>query len=273
MNPIGNTAYWTAAIRAYETERSDRLFEDPLARALAGEEGLGLLGPAGPQIADVGAYVAIRTKFFDDFLMRASSEGLRQVVIVAAGMDARAFRLLWSPGTTVFELDTPELLAVKNSILASESARPQCRRVCVPVDLLSAWPAELRDQGFKDLEPALWIAEGLFFYLDAPRVRTLVGQLSELARAGSQLCADFVSESFLTSPWMKDSLASLEARGMAWRSGIDEPETMLSEFGWQSEVRQPGEESVGTGRWPYPVVPRSFAQVPHSLLVTAIKKC
>jgi methyltransferase (TIGR00027 family) len=271
VTPVANTARWTAAIRAYETERPDRLFEDPLARALAGEEGLRLLGPTGPKVADVGVYVAIRTKFFDDFIMRASIEGLRQVVLVAAGMDARAFRLAWPSATTVYELDTTELLAVKNDILAGEGALPRCRRVCVPVDLSAAWPVQLRKEGFNDLEPALWIAEGLFFYLDAKAVHRLLGQLSELALAASQLAADFVSESFLTSPWMKDALASLEARGMKWRSGIDHPETMLVEFGWQAEVRQPGEEGVGEGRWPYPVIPRSFAQIPRSLLVTALK--
>jgi methyltransferase (TIGR00027 family) len=273
MNPVAQTARWTAAIRACETDRPDRLFEDPLARALAGEEGFRLLGPTGPQVGDVGVYVAIRTKFFDDFILRAASDGLRQVVMIAAGMDARAFRLSWPAGTTVFEVDTSELLALKNEILAGEGAEPQCRRVCAPADLSGAWAPELRSRGFDDAAPALWIAEGLFFYLNPPLVHALVKQLSGLAALGSRLGADFVSESFLTSPWMQDALASLEARGMAWRSGVDEPETMLAEFGWQAEVRQPGEEGVGLGRWPYPVFPRSFAQVPHSLLVTAVKQC
>jgi len=272
MSPVANTARWTAAIRAYETERPDRLFDDPLARTLAGEEGLHLLGPAGPKLDDVGAYVAIRTKFFDDFLIQASREGLRQVVMLAAGMDTRPFRLSWTDGTTVFEIDTPELMAMKNKILALEGARPRCRRVCVPVDLSAAWPAELRSQGFNALEPAVWIAEGLFFYLDPSVVQTILRQLSGLAKAGSRLGADFVSESFFTSPWMKNALASLEARGMGWHSGMDEPEAVLSGFGWEAEVRQPGEEGAGVGRWPYPVVPRNVAEVPHSFLVTATKR-
>jgi hypothetical protein len=71
---------------------------------------------------------------------------------------------------------------------------------------------------------------------------------------------------------MKNALSSLEARGMSWRSGIDEPEAVLSGFGWEAEVRQPGDEGAGVGRWPYPVVPRNVAQVPHSFLVTA-RKC
>jgi methyltransferase (TIGR00027 family) len=272
MNPVANTARWTAAIRACETERPDRLFEDPLARALAGDEGFRLLGPGGPQVADVGVYVAVRTRFFDDFITRAVSEGLRQVAMVAAGMDARAFRLSWPAGTTIFELDTPESLAVKNDILAREGSPPQCQRICVPVDLSQEWPEELRSRGFNTLEPTLWIAEGLFFYLDLPVVERLLAQISGLAAPGSQFGADFVSASFLTSPWMKGALASLEARGMTWRSGIDEPETMLDDLGWQAEIRQPGEEGVGLGRWPFPVFPRSFTQVPHNLLVTAIRK-
>jgi methyltransferase (TIGR00027 family) len=271
VNPVANTARWTAAIRACETERHDRLFDDPLARALAGDEGFRLLGPTGPEVADVGVYVSIRTKFFDDFIMRASTSGLRQVVLLAAGMDARAFRLAWPSETTVFELDSPELLAAKNGILAREGAQPRCRRVSVPVDLSEVWGGELRNKGFDRLEPALWIAEGLFFYLDPPVVYGLQEELSGLAAPGSRLGADFVSESFLTSPWMRGALASLEARGMKWRSGTDHPEAMLVKFGWQADVRQPGEEGVGEGRWPHPVFPRSFAEVPHSLLVTAVK--
>jgi len=271
VNPVANTARWTAAIRAHETQRPDRLFDDPWASVLAGEEGFSLLGPAGPEVADVGVYVAVRTRFFDDFIVRALRQGLRQVVMVAAGMDARAYRLEWPDGTTLFELDTVESLAVKGEILERAGAKPQCRRICVPVDLSANWAKQLCGAGFDALQPALWIAEGLFFYLELPVVHVLLGQLSKLATTGSQLGADFISESFLTSPWMKGALASLEARGMTWRSGIDEPETLLAELGWRAEVRQPGEEGVGDGRWPYPVFPRSFAQMPRSLLVTAVR--
>lgn len=192
--------------------------------------------------------------------------------MVAAGMDARAFRLSWPPGTTIFELDTAESLAVKDEILAREGIPAQCRRIPVPVDLSAEWAGDLQSQGFHHSEPALWIAEGLFFYLDSPVVESVLAQVSGLAEAGSQLGADFVSASFLISPWMKGALRSLEAQGMSWRSGIDEPEIMLDQFGWRAEVRQPGEEGIGARRWPYPVFPRSFVQFPHNLLVTATRK-
>jgi methyltransferase (TIGR00027 family) len=161
---------------------------------------------------------------------------------------------------------------VKNEILGRERIPAQCRRICVPVDLSAEWADALQAQGFNRSEPALWIAEGLFFYLDAPVVDRVLAQISGLAAAGSQLGADFVSASFLTSPWMKGALSSLEAQGMSWKSGIDEPEAMLDKFGWRAEVRQPGEDGVGVGRWPFPVFPRSFVQVPHNLLVTATRK-
>lgn len=259
-------------MRAAESERPDRLLDDPLAKALAGEQGMRMLGPDRPHLADVGAYIAIRTRFFDDFAMRVASDGTRQVVILAAGMDARAFRLDWPEGTTLFELDRPELLAVKEEILQNEHATPRCKRVVVPADLAEPWTEKLTGAGFAADVPSLWVAEGLFFYLEEALVEQIIAQLSALAAPGSSVAADFVSNSFLTSPWMKPALDGMEARGMGWRSSIDEPETLFASWGWDARVTLPGQEGAGVGRWPYPVMPREMKEVPHSLMLTAARR-
>jgi methyltransferase (TIGR00027 family) len=223
------------------------------------------------QIANVSLYVAIRTRFIDDVALHAVSEGARQAVLLAAGMDARAFRLTWPSGMTVYELDRPELLSLKQEILDRENARPQCRRIPVGVDMEAEWSAALTGAGFDPAQPSLWIAEGFLFYLGEAAVQRILSRVSALASPGSTLAADFISESFLTSPWMKDALAAMEARGTPWRSGTDQPEEMLAALGWQAEVKEPGNTGAGDSRWPYPIMPRDFAFVPRSFLTKALK--
>ena len=133
MDPVGLTSRWVAAARARESERADRLFDDPLAAAFAGPEGFAWLdrlepvtlpGTPGPGLGP-GLYVTVRTRFFDDFLVGASrSIGTRQVVLVAAGMDARAFRLDWSPGTRLYELDRPEVLPLRTPSRITRESNP-----------------------------------------------------------------------------------------------------------------------------------------------------
>jgi len=272
MDPIATTASWTAAIRAAESDRPDRLFSDPFARALAGKEGLQMLSAAGANMANVGVYVAIRTRFFDDFVLSVNRTGVRQVVILAAGMDTRSFRLSWASGTTVYEVDRPELLRTKDEILAEQKAQPQCVRKPIGADLESEWDTSVKEAGFKHDETSLWLLEGLLFYLENPAVHKILAQLSGLAAPGSCLGVDFINESYLTSPWMQEALSALAQRGMAWRSGTDDPEELLAGYGWQADVKQPGEEGPGKDRWPYPVMPRAFPGIPRSFLVTARKK-
>jgi len=272
MDPIAKTASWTAAIRAQESDRPDRLFSDPFARALAGTEGLQILSAANANAANVGVYVAIRTRFFDDFVLSVNQAGIRQVVIVAAGMDTRAYRLSWAAGTIVYEVDRPELLRIKDRILAEQRAQPQCARITIGADLAGEWDTSVKETGFKLDEPSLWLVEGLLFYLENPAVHEILAQLSGLAAPGSHLGVDFISESYLTSPWTQEALSGMAQRGMAWRSGTDDPEELLAGHGWHADVRQPGEEGPGKERWPYPVMPRGFPGIPRSFLVTARKK-
>jgi len=275
MNPVSNTARWVAAVRAEEAGRPDRLFHDPLARALAGEEGFAMreasLAAGGPQ-ADPGPYIVIRTRFFDDFVAGAAAEGVRQFVTVAAGMDARAFRLPWPDGTTLYEVDRPEVLALKGEILARERVEPACVRVPVGGDLEGEWVAPLQEAGFAPGQRSCWLAEGLTPYLTEAAVRGLLSALSSVATAGSRLGIDFVGASFFSSPFTRDSLKMMAERGMGWHFGTDEPEALLDEYGWRAEAIQPGEEGAHFGRWPYPPLPREQKEFPHSFLVTAIRR-
>ena len=231
-----------------------------------------MLNAANACSPNVGVYVAIRTRFFDDFVFSVNQAGIRQAVIVAAGMDTRAFRLCWKAGTTVYEMDQPELLRLKDEILAERRAEPQCVRKTIGIDLEREWDTTLKEAGFTQNEPSVWLLEGLLFYLEDSTVHNILAQLSELAAPGSSLGVDFINESYLTSPWTQEPLSAMAQLGMAWRSGTEDPEALLAGHGWQAEVRQPGEEGLGKERWPYPVMPRGFPGIPRSFLVTARKK-
>lgn len=149
MDSIARTALLTAADRARERRRPDRLLDDALAHVLAGQEGAALLD-AAPGEATTSRVMAIRTRFFDDWLGDVVGQGVRQVVLVAAGMDTRAFRLTWPHGTRLWELDRPELLAAKRELLEGAGARPVCERAEVAVDLGSdPWPEQVRQAGYR----------------------------------------------------------------------------------------------------------------------------
>lgn len=270
MDAVAQTALWTAAARARESTRADRLFEDPWAAVLAGEVGVALL-EAESKEARENPYLAIRTRYYDDWVQAVTERGVRQVVLLGAGMDTRAFRLVWPPEVTLWELDRPGILDLKEQLLQEASAVPQCQRCLVRVDLTgSVWLECLRAAGFHADEPSCWLAEGFFEYLEADEVGRILAATASLAAVGSCLGADFLAQDFLTSPWMASYLSMLEQRGTPWRFGTNEPERLLVSWGWEVEaVREPGEIAGGFGRWPWPVVPRSVPGIPRSFLVTA----
>jgi methyltransferase (TIGR00027 family) len=269
------TARWAAAQRARESQRPDCLFSDLLASPLAGPEGataLELSEKVNPRHVDTAAYIAIRVKFLDDFVVRLASEGIRQVVLLAAGMDARAFRLDWPAETSVYELDHPELLKMKEEILKQERAVARCRRIVLGVDLRQDWAACLEQAGLHPSEPSVWILEGLLYYLPEESVHRVFQQISKLAAKGSGLGADIVSQSTLTSPWMQAALNRMEKSGFAWKFGTDDPEEIFKCYGWEAEVRQLGDQGASFGRWKLPVVPRTQKEVPRKFLVSARRK-
>ncbi len=271
MDAIGATSRWVAAARAVETERADRLFEDPWARRLAGEEGFALLEDfARVTRTTDNSYLAIRTRFLDDFAL-ASMSTLRQVVVLAAGMDARAFRLPWPAGTTLYEVEREQVLAVKEPILRAGMAVPRCDRRLVPIDLADAWESALAAAGFHPDQPALFLVEGIVPYLTADQAESLMQRVGLLAAPESKLGADMIGSSFLESAWTAALRARLEELGIGWHFGTDEPERWLAPFGWATTATLLGEPDANWGRWPYPVLPRSVPGFPKSYLVRATR--
>lgn len=269
MEAVSYTAQWTAAARAVESERADRLFEDPYARTLAGPTGFSLL----ERYAGAGTvpFLAIRTKYIDEQAVNAAAKhSARQVVLVAAGMDTRTWRLDWPEGTVLYELDRPALLEAKHDMLGEEPLPASRERRPLAVDLAGEWTDTLTAAGFNPAEPTVWIMEGLLFFLPEAAVRKLLTTLRAASGAGSVLIGDMAGSASLTNPWAKPFLSALREDGAPWQFGSDEPEAFLHSCGWQTrEVRQPGEDGASFGRWPYPVAPRDQQNVPRSFLFSA----
>lgn len=175
---VGTTATMVAVARALATAEADPLISDPFAGPLVRAVGIdfftgmldGTLEPAVAAEAKTAAepittVMAVRTRFFDDFFDQAAAAGIRQAVILAAGLDSRAYRLAWPPGSAVYEIDQPEVIEFKTSTLAGLGARPTADRRPVAVDLRDDWPDALRRNGFDETKPTAWSAEGLLIYL------------------------------------------------------------------------------------------------------------
>jgi methyltransferase (TIGR00027 family) len=263
---VAGTGLLVAAIRAKESTREDRLFTDPYADRLAGETGRALLEAA---IAGAGerstTQIVVRTRFWDEALLRAAAVA-RQFVILAAGMDARAYRLEWPAGTTVFEIDQPAVIATKNHLLAGDS--PRCRRVAIGVDLADDWPVSLTNAGFDSEAPTVWLIEGLLQYLDERDVRTLFERVNALSAPNSTVCYDVVGKSLLESPTMAPLLKSMAEHGSPWLFGTDEPGELAERHGWTpvvTDIAKPGNE---WNRWFAPQE-ATGADVPRGYFVEA----
>jgi methyltransferase (TIGR00027 family) len=203
---VGTTAVLVAAARAAETERPDPLIRDPFARilvagagdgvwqSLADSDFAGRIAELDPEAAAIfehmGSYQAVRTHFFDEFFAGAAHGGIRQIVILASGLDSRAYRLDWPAGTTVYEIDQPKVLEYKAQTLAAHGAQPTAQRREVPVDLRFDWPKALREKGFDAGQPTAWLAEGLLMYLPADAQDRLFELITELSAPGSRIAAE-----------------------------------------------------------------------------------
>jgi methyltransferase (TIGR00027 family) len=205
---VGQTALGVAMARADETTNELPLFSDPYAQLFldaATERGWRQPPPYMiERIRSIGGYAASRTKWFDEFFIAAGANGIEQAVILAAGLDARAWRLPWVDGSTVYEIDQPKVLAFKAETLRAHDAAPATRYVPVPVDLRQDWPKELVEAGFDPAEPAAWAAEGLLPYLPADGQDLLFERIVELSVSGSRLGVESFSAGFFD----RDYLAS-----------------------------------------------------------------
>lgn len=207
---VGATAVMVAAARAGETERDDAIIRDPWAKVLVEGAGTGVwetildadfnerMAGADPEVAAVlqhmGNYQAVRTHFFDAYFAAAAAAGVRQVVILASGLDSRAYRLDWPAGTTVFEIDQPKVLEYKDCTLKAHGAQPAAALRQLPIDLRNDWPKALREAGFDLSTPTAWLAEGLLMYLPAEAQDRLFENITELSAPGSRIAAEVMGE-------------------------------------------------------------------------------
>jgi methyltransferase (TIGR00027 family) len=193
-----------AAARAMATTSSNPLINDQFAAPLVHAVGIDYftkmaddeLDPrdldddVAKSVRRTANAVAVRTEYFDDFFQSpegAMAAGIRQAVILASGLDSRAYRLPWPSGTTVFEVDQPQVIEFKTATLAGLGARPTAARQAVAIDLRDDWPAALTQAGFDSTAPAAWIAEGLLAYLPAEAQDRLLDQITALSAPGSRL--------------------------------------------------------------------------------------
>jgi len=200
---VGATALGVAAARAVETAGRDPLIHDDFAQTLVSSAGPAWARLADPELAWLDGdehgqrahrlgidYQAVRTHFFDEYFDNAVSAGIRQVVILAAGLDSRAYRLNWPPGTAVHEIDQPKVLEYKTGILERHGAVPTASRRPVPVDLRDDWPAALSATGFDRTQPTAWLAEGLLPYLPSDAQDRLFEMFTALSAPGSQVAIE-----------------------------------------------------------------------------------
>ena len=204
---VGATATMVAAARAMATTADNALINDPFAEPLVRAVGVDFFtrlvtGELRPEDLDsdnetVGMQrmtenMAVRTKFFDEFFLTATQAGIRQAVILASGLDSRAYRLAWPAGTTVYEIDQPDVIEFKTRTLAELGAEPTAKRRTVAMDLRYDWPSALIEEGFDPNQPTAWSAEGLLGYLPPAAQDGLLDTITELSAPGSRIALESV---------------------------------------------------------------------------------
>jgi methyltransferase (TIGR00027 family) len=266
---VAATGLLVAAMRAEESQRDDALFHDPYAARLAGDDGRRLLAEATAATGQPSAPIVVRTRLYDEALLGAQADGLSQVVILAAGMDARSYRLPWRDGTTVFEVDQPHVIAIKDERLAGEPS--PCRRVAVGVDLADDWPKTLASQGFDSAAPTVWLVEGLLQYLEARDVDRLFARIDGLSAPRSVLLYDVVGTALLAAPFSAATLAYMEKLGAPWVFSSDAPAALVEDHGWTATVTDMAVPGNRWGRWPHPPAPADVPDAPRGYFVEAVK--
>jgi methyltransferase (TIGR00027 family) len=249
---VGATATMVAASRALASREPDPLLDDrfaePLVRAVGHPFFTRMLDGEVPLDNDEMPMTAqqrreqmtVRTRFFDDFFQAATAAGIRQAVILAAGLDARAYRLPWPAGTVVFEVDQPEVIAFKGDTLARLGADPTAQRRAVGIDLRDDWPTALRGNAFDPAAPTAWIAEGLLPYLPPDAQDRLLDNITALSVPGSRLATENITDMSVFTDERARAMRS------SWRKhGLD---IDVAELVWLGE-RRPAADHLGATGW------------------------
>jgi methyltransferase (TIGR00027 family) len=277
---VGATAVMVALARAAETASGEPLIRDQFAEVLVSTPELEGVREqvaawwAGPDQDDdpdftvdsqhMINYQAVRTHFFDAYFVDATGAGIRQVVILAAGLDSRAYRLHWPDGTVVYEIDLPKVLEYKAETLAAHGAAPVVDRRPVPVDLRHDWPQALRDAGFDATRPTAWLAEGLLPFLPAAAQEAMFGSIDELSGSRSRVAVEIFGvdqekRREAEQKW-QELRARREARGQdtsfnpfdLWFDDGDRPDPAdwFGAHGWTTRAVSARDEGLRLGRAP-----------------------
>jgi len=252
---VGATATGVAASRALATKQPIPLITDPYADALVKAVGLEHCNKIADGELDYGddplfnvqqmcEQIAVRTRFFDDFFISAASVEIQQAVILASGLDTRAYRLPWPQEAVVFEIDQPQVIEFKSGLLDSLGAHPAAHRRAVPIDLRDDWPEALRDNGFDPTKPTAWIAEGLLIYLPPDAQDRLFDNITALSAPGSRLATEHMDIKGSADEWTE----KLSERSRRMGSSINLTELFymgdrntageyLTSKGWEVTIR------------------------------------
>ena len=294
---VGATATMVAAARAIASKADNPLindrFAEPLVRAV-GVDFLTRLATGELDAADVDddeapwklehmpVAMAVRTRFFDSFFHDATRAGIRQAVILASGLDARAYRLEWPADMTVFEVDQPQVIAFKTTTLADLGAEPTADRRAVAIDLRNDWPAALIDAGFDKSQPTAWIAEGLLGYLPPEAQDRLLDNISTLSADGSRLATEAIPDMSdvdhdqaremmrkATEKWRAHGF-DLEFSELGYEGDRNDVAVYLDTLGWRSTGRPMSELLADNG---LPAIPQGndSVSVADTIYYTSIK--
>lgn len=265
-NESFHPCFVTAASRAIESLRNDSLFKDDLAIALAGQDAISYV-QAAEMIDESRPYVAVRTRYLDEFLIDCLQRldlgaPYKQIVILGAGMDARAFRIQSLLRATVYEIDKKNILDQKISKLKDIKPIPYCSsHILIDSDLTVTedWSSKLLQSGFQPDLPSIWMLEGILMYLTETEVNNLLEAVSQISAPNSRLGADLINRK------------AVQGREGSWSSGFDNPETLFYSHGWDVHVIQPGEEGADFGRYIRKLPHRETPDIERAFFVKAVK--
>ncbi len=262
---VGATATAVAASRAMASQDPDPLLDDPwadpLVRAVGIDTFVKLIDGEIDQTDDpllnrraMNEQITVRTRFFDEFFLQATDTGIRQAVILASGLDTRAYRLPWPPDTVVFEIDQPQVISFKTTAMAGLGAVPTAQRRTVALDLRDDWPSALKAAGFDTSRPTAWSAEGLLVYLPPEAQDRLFDNIAALSAPGSRIATEHMDLRNIPSDWAQ----KLTERSRRIGSDINLAELFytgdrntaadyLTGHGWRVEIRTTEQAYAGNG--------------------------
>jgi methyltransferase (TIGR00027 family) len=265
---VGATATMVAAARALASKEPAPLIDDPFAEPLVRAVGVDFFtrlidGEIEVPASDEGDGVhlmidvmAVRTRFFDDFFTDAAATGIRQSVILAAGLDSRPYRLPWPAGSVVYEVDQPKVIEFKTSTMSAIGAHPTADRRTVSIDLREDWPAALRRSGFDPSQPTAWSAEGLLIYLPPDAQDRLFDNITALSAPGSQLATEYHPDGgvnigerakAMSAQWSGHGF-DIDLSDLFYDGERSHVGDYLSKHGWQVSARTRPQVFAGYGR-------------------------